>query len=91
MGRFPPLPGAERTENLALRSPNENNIRTTQLKQSRNTIRATWGSIPMSGSTVTPVRRVRHEVRDSIAVMIFSATASCAVAVLLTLLVRLGN
>jgi len=60
------------------------------MKQSRNTIRATWGSIPM-GSTVTPVRRVRHEVRDSIAVMIFSAAASCGMAVLLTLLVRLGN
>ena len=45
----------------------------------------------MNGSTVTPVRRVRHEVRDSIAVMVFSAAASCAVAVLLTLLVRLGN
>ncbi len=45
----------------------------------------------MSGSTVTPTRRVRHDVRDSIAVMAFSAVTSVAVAVLLTLLVRLGN
>ncbi|MET0999696.1 MAG: hypothetical protein ABWX73_13345 [Marmoricola sp.] len=45
----------------------------------------------MSGSTVTPARRVRHEVRDSIAVMCFSAAASCGVALLLMLAVRLGN
>ena len=45
----------------------------------------------MSGNAVTPVRRVRHEVRDSLAVMIFSAAASCGVAVLLLLAVRLGN
>ena len=45
----------------------------------------------MSGSTVTPARRVRHEVRDSLAVMIFSAAASCGVALLLTFLVRLGS
>ena len=45
----------------------------------------------MSASTVPPVRRVRHEVRDSLAVMIFSAAASCALALLLTLVVRLGN
>ena len=47
----------------------------------------------MIGSTVTPapVRRVRHEVRDSVAVMIFSAAASCALALLLLVLVRLGN
>ncbi len=45
----------------------------------------------MSGSTVTPARRVRHEVRDSLAVMCFSATASCGVALLLMLVVRLGN
>ena len=45
------------------------------------------------GSTVTPapVRRVRHEVRDSLAVMIFSAAASVGVALLLLILVRLGN
>jgi hypothetical protein len=46
------------------------------------------GSNPMSESTITPARRVRHEVRDSLAVMAFSALTSCVVAVLLTLLVR---
>ena len=46
----------------------------------------------MSGSlTATPVRRVRHHVRDGIAVMCFSAVASCAVAVLLLVLTRLGS
>ena len=45
----------------------------------------------MSGSTVTPARRVRHEVRDSLAVMLFSAGASVGMAVLLLLAVRLGN
>ena len=47
----------------------------------------------MIGSTVTPepVRRVRHEVRDSVAVMLFSAAASVGVALLLLALVRLGN
>jgi hypothetical protein len=45
----------------------------------------------MSGSTVTQTRRVRHEVRDSLAVMVFSAVTSVVVAVLLTLAVRLGN
>jgi hypothetical protein len=38
-----------------------------------------------------PVRRVRHEVRDGVAVVLFSAAASTGVAVLLTLLARLGN
>ena len=42
----------------------------------------------MSEGTITPARRVRHDVRDSLAVMAFSALASCGVAVLLTLLVR---
>ena len=47
----------------------------------------------MGGSTVTPapVRRVRQEVRDSVAVMVFSAAASVGVALLLLVLVRLGN
>jgi hypothetical protein len=40
---------------------------------------------------VTPKRRVRHEVRDSLAVMAFSALASCGFAALLTVMVRLGN
>ena len=42
----------------------------------------------MSEGMITPARRVRHEVRDSIAVMAFSAFSSVGVAVLLTLLVR---
>jgi hypothetical protein len=42
-------------------------------------------------STATPTRRVRHDVRDSLAVMIFSAAASCGMAVVLTLVVRLGS
>ena len=45
----------------------------------------------MSQGTITPERRVRHDVRDSIAVMAFSAVTSCGVALLLTLLVRFGN
>ena len=45
----------------------------------------------MSQGMVTPVRRVRHEVRDSLVVMAFSAVTSCGVALLLTLLVRFGN
>ena len=36
-------------------------------------------------------RRVRHDVRDSLAVMAFSAISSLAVAVALTLLVRFGS
>ena len=42
----------------------------------------------MSEGTITPTRRVRHEVRDSIAVMVFSAASSLGIATLLTLLVR---
>ena len=44
----------------------------------------------MSGS-VTPARRVRHEVRDGIAVMAFSAGTSVGVSLLLMLLVGLGK
>jgi hypothetical protein len=40
---------------------------------------------------ITPARRVRHEVRDSITVMVFSAFASAGVAALLALMVRFGN
>ena len=36
-------------------------------------------------------RRVRHELRDSLAVMAFSAVSSLTVAVVLTLLVRFGS
>ncbi|SDR70324.1 hypothetical protein SAMN04488570_0078 [Nocardioides scoriae] len=38
-----------------------------------------------------PTRRVRHEARDSVALMAFSALASTGVAALLMLLVRLGG
>lgn len=44
----------------------------------------------MSGS-VTPVRRVRHEVRDGLAVMAFSALTSLGVSALLMLLLGLGK
>jgi hypothetical protein len=38
-----------------------------------------------------PVRRVRHVVRDGVAVVAFSAAASTAVAVALLLLVRVAG
>ena len=41
--------------------------------------------------SITPARRVRHDLRDSLTVMLFSAVASSAVAVLLALMVRIGN
>lgn len=44
------------------------------------------------GTTTThrPARRVRHEVRDGLAVMAFSAASSCLLAAALLLLPRLG-
>ncbi|MCW2785717.1 MAG: hypothetical protein JWP74_2234 [Marmoricola sp.] len=44
----------------------------------------------LNGS-VAPARRVRHEVRDGLAVMAFSASASVALSLVLTLLVGLGK
>ncbi|MFL6023475.1 MAG: hypothetical protein ACJ72O_09075 [Marmoricola sp.] len=44
----------------------------------------------MSGS-VTPARRVRHDVRDGLAVMAFSAATSAGVAGVWMLLVGLGK
>ncbi|MGO4256308.1 hypothetical protein [Marmoricola sp. RAF53] len=41
--------------------------------------------------SVTPVRRVRHEVRDGIAVMAFSAGASVGMTGLIMFLVGLGK
>jgi len=38
-----------------------------------------------------PTRRVRHEVRDGLAVMAFSAATSAGLALLLTVLTRLGK
>lgn len=43
------------------------------------------------GPVARPIRRVRHEVRDSITVMAFSATASCGLAALLALAARVGS
>ena len=52
----------------------------------------------MASTTTAPhpsparaARRVRHEVRDSLAVMAFSALSSVAVAVVLTVLIRFGS
>ncbi|MFL6106353.1 MAG: hypothetical protein ACJ716_03925 [Marmoricola sp.] len=44
----------------------------------------------MSGS-ITPARRVRHEVRDGLAVMAFSAATSVGISALWMLLVGLGK
>jgi hypothetical protein len=44
----------------------------------------------MSTTTQHPRRRVRHEVRDGLAVMAFSAASSCVLAAVLILLPRLG-
>jgi hypothetical protein len=41
--------------------------------------------------TGVPVRRVRHDVRDGLAVMLFSATASAVVGLVLTFLAGLGK
>jgi hypothetical protein len=47
-------------------------------------------SVTFSGQlSGQPVRRVRHEVRDGVAVIAFSAAASTALAGALMLLVRL--
>ena len=40
---------------------------------------------------VRPVRRVRHEVRDGVAVIMFSAVSSTALAGTMLLLVRLAG
>lgn len=47
----------------------------------------------MSGvaGPVTPARRVRHDVRDGLAVMAFSAATSAGLAGLLLLLAGLGK
>jgi hypothetical protein len=49
-------------------------------------------SITFSGQVSgPPVRRVRHQVRDGLAVIAFSAVASTGLAVALLLLVRLAG
>ncbi|HEX4189769.1 MAG TPA: hypothetical protein VHZ06_02140 [Marmoricola sp.] len=47
----------------------------------------------MSGTSgsVVPTRRVRHEVRDGLAVMAFSAGVSTSIALLCLVLVGLGK
>jgi len=64
---------------------------TTRTNSSSCVTHRTWGSNPMAASSVTPARRVRHDARDSIAVMVFSGLTSCVVALLLAFMVRLGN
>ena len=44
---------------------------------------------PVAAST--PVRRVRHQVRDGLAVMAFSAATSVGLATTLLLLARVGK
>ena len=49
---------------------------------------------PLTGPVTRPLppgRRVRHEVRDGLAVMAFSAATSGGLAVLLTFLTGLGT
>ena len=49
-------------------------------------------SVSMSGRLPgTPARRVRHQVKDGVAVIAFSAASSSALAVALLLLVRLAG
>jgi hypothetical protein len=45
----------------------------------------------MSGAVEPPVRRVRHDVRDGLAVMAFSAVTSVGLAAVLTILAGLGK
>ena len=52
---------------------------------------ATPAIAPRVTAGITPARRVRHDARDSLTVMLFSALSSPAIAVLLALVVRLGN
>ena len=51
------------------------------------------GRLPEALTTAPgrPVRRVRHEVRDGVAVVAFSAAASTALAMLLLLLARVAG
>ena len=49
------------------------------------------GSVHGVADPAPPVRRVRHQARETAALMMFSAATSTAVAVLLLLLVSLGS
>lgn len=46
---------------------------------------------PVAGSVAGPARRVRHEVRDGLAVMAFSAVTSVCLTGMLLLLTGLGK
>ena len=46
---------------------------------------------PVTQPVTRPARRVRHDVRDGLVVMAFSASASTALATVLTLLAGLGK
>jgi hypothetical protein len=46
---------------------------------------------PVASPVVTPARRVRHEVRDGLAVMAFSAVTSVCLTGMLLLLTGLGK
>jgi hypothetical protein len=46
---------------------------------------------PTAGPAVTPARRVRHEVRDGLAVMAFSAVTSVGLTGMFLLLTGLGK
>lgn len=49
-------------------------------------------SVTFTGQlSARPTRRVREEVRDALAVVVFSAAASSALAVTLMLVVHLGS
>ena len=44
-----------------------------------------------TNGSVTPARRVRHDVRDGLGVMLFSAGTSVGITLLITVLVGLGK
>ena len=46
---------------------------------------------PAADALATPARRVRHEVRDGVVVVAFSASASTGLALALLLLVRVAG
>jgi hypothetical protein len=46
---------------------------------------------PVTSPSLTPARRVRHEVRDGVAVIAFSAAASTGVALVLLLVTRVAG
>lgn len=67
-------------------TPTRNTSAQSSAQSSSRASRPALGQVPGR-----PLRRVRHEVRDGVAVMLFSAAVSSGLAVLLTVLARLGN